>query len=44
LVFLLLFLNTSMVLAFETRRGTMVKISSNEVIEGDLFIAGEIKR
>lgn len=41
LVLLLLFLNTSMVLAFETRRGTMVKISSTEVIEGDLFVTGE---
>ncbi|MFW6149335.1 MAG: hypothetical protein ACOC6D_05725 [Atribacterota bacterium] len=41
LVLLLLFLNTSMVLAFEIRRGTMVKVSSTEIIEGDLFIAGE---
>ena len=41
LVLLLLFLNISMVLAFEIRRGTMVKISSTEIIEGDLFIAGE---
>jgi cytoskeletal protein CcmA (bactofilin family) len=41
LVLLLLFLNTSMVLAFETRRGTMVKVSGTEIIEGDLFIAGD---
>jgi len=41
LALLLLFLNTSIVLAFETRRGTMVKVSSTEVIEGDLFVAGE---
>ena len=41
MVLLLLFFSTTMVLAFETRHGTMVKISGNEVIEGDLFIAGE---
>ena len=41
LVLICLFFSTTMVLAFETRRGTMVKISGNEVIEGDLFIAGE---
>jgi len=41
LVLLLLFFSTTMALAFETRRGNMIKISGNEVIEGDLFIAGE---
>ena len=41
LIILFLFLNTLMGFAFEMRHGTMVKISNKEVIEGDLFVAGE---